>query len=83
MSEYFTDWLKSQVKGRYRSFRQFARTAGIEETLFYHILHGYQYPSPYTLSLIFKALGTDRAEQKDVVWQIWREKAAAGSTHKF
>ena len=66
--DYFHGWLRTTIKGKYRSLRKFAQTAGIEVSHFYQIVNGVQYPSPYTLSLIFKTLGTDPVEQKDVVW---------------
>lgn len=83
MKEYFHDWLRINIKKKYKSFRKCAIDTGIEQSHFYQIINGMQYPSPYTLSLIFKVLGTTIDEQKEVIWKIWTEKAASGTKHKF
>lgn len=83
MTEYFHDWLRRKVKEKSKFFSRFAREIGINEQLFSKIINAYQYPSPYWLSVMFKHLDVPEEERKEIVWQLWSEKASSFSRNKF
>ena len=79
---YFIDWLRPQIKARFKSTANFAREAGLNSQSIYSIVNDYRAPGPYTLSKIFAALGTPEEERKEIVYHLWNELVITKTCHR-
>lgn len=79
---YFVDWLRPQIKARFKTTANFAREAGLNITSFYSIVDDVRAPGPYTLSKIFAALGTPEEERKEIVYHLWNDLVVNEMSHR-